>query len=311
MRAALAAPTYIRSGLARSKVPHAAWRGRRAPRGMGPFSTAASFSPPLQPVTHPTLDLINSFCRRSDRCWLPLDDGTLRCDAALEIAPQRHRQLTRQRHHGDAADTALGGADTVAVPDAQCAVGLVTQPQPGKLHHRGARLAVAGFADPLLALRSPALERARREAQITAELAAIVEFPIEHFADQHAGEFGADRPELVQSLDLLRVEMRRCLVANDGVAFRLNGADHLQHDFETLQFPSDLRFQPRGQLLALHRAQLFQSRHPLWAQRLIVVDPVDRAKPLDAVGVLDALLRQSIPLAVQPPRVLFRSEERR
>src|ERR1035438_8204669 len=92
-------------------------------------------SPPLQPVTHPTLDLINSFCRRSDRCWLPLDDGTLRCDAALEIAPQRHRQLTRQRHHGDAADTALGGADTVAVPDAQCAVGLVTQPQPGKLIH--------------------------------------------------------------------------------------------------------------------------------------------------------------------------------
>jgi hypothetical protein len=95
-----------------------------------------------------------------------------------------------------------------------------------------------------------------REAEITAELAAIVEFPIEHFADQHAGEFGADRPELLQSLDLLRVEMRRCLVANDGVAFRLNGVDHLQHDFEALQFPSDFRFQPRRQLLALHRAQL-------------------------------------------------------
>src|ERR1017187_9052320 len=177
MSAALAAPTYIRSGLARSKVPHAASRGRRAPRGMGPFSTAASFSPPLQPVTHPTLDLINFFYRYSDRRWLRLEDGPLRCDAALEIAPQRHQQLARQRYHGDAADAALGGADTVAIPDAQCAVGLVTQPQPGELHHGGAPLAVAGLADPQLARRSPALERARREAQITAELAAIVEFP--------------------------------------------------------------------------------------------------------------------------------------
>src|SRR4029077_7164085 len=256
------------------------------------------FRPALAPVTHPTSDLINSFYRCSDRCWLSLEDGPVRGDAALEIAPQRHQQLARQRHHGDAADAALGGADTVAVPDAQCAVGLVTQPQPGELHHGGAPLTVAGLADALLARCAPALERARREAQITAELAAIVEFPIEHFADQHGGEFGADRPELVQSLDLLRVEMRRCLVADDSVAFRLNGADHLQHDFEALQFPPDLRFQPRRQLLALHRAQLLQPPQPLRAQRLIVVDPRDRKKPFDAVGVLNALLRQPIPLAV-------------
>ena len=37
---ALAAQTYIRPGITRPKVPHA-----RAPRAMGPFSTAASFSP--------------------------------------------------------------------------------------------------------------------------------------------------------------------------------------------------------------------------------------------------------------------------
>jgi hypothetical protein len=85
----------------------------------------------------------------------------------------------------------------------------------------------------------------------------------------------------------------------------LNGADHLQHDFEALQFPPDLRFQPRRQLLALCRAQLLQPRHPLRAQRLIVVDPMDRTKSFDAVGVLNALLRQPIPLAVQPPRIVF------
>ena len=94
-------------------------------------------------------------------------------------------------------------------------------------------------------------------------------------------------------------------VADDGVAFCLNGADHLQHDFEALQFPLDLRFQPRRQWLAPHRAQLFQPRQSLRAQRLIVVDPMDRAKPFDAVGVLNALCRQPIPLAVQPPCVLF------
>src|SRR5450631_4406178 len=109
MRAAFAAPTYIRSGLARSKVPHATSRGRRAPRGDGTILNRGIFQPALAPVTHPTLDLINSFCPCSDRCrLLRLEDSPLRRDAGLEIAPQRDRQLTRQRHHGDAADTALG-----------------------------------------------------------------------------------------------------------------------------------------------------------------------------------------------------------
>jgi hypothetical protein len=58
--------------------------------------------------------------------------------------------LACQRHDGDAADAALRGTDTRPEPDAQIAVGLIAQPQPGEFDPGGSPLAVAGLADPLI-----------------------------------------------------------------------------------------------------------------------------------------------------------------
>jgi hypothetical protein len=49
----LAAATYIRPGSTRSRIPHAHCEGAGLQGGMGPFSSAASFSPSPVPVTHP------------------------------------------------------------------------------------------------------------------------------------------------------------------------------------------------------------------------------------------------------------------
>jgi hypothetical protein len=55
---------------------------------------------------------------------------------------------------------------------------------------------VAGLADPLVMRHDSTLKRARRVADITRQLAAIVEVTMEYLANQHRGKLGADRFEL-------------------------------------------------------------------------------------------------------------------
>ena len=52
MRAALAAPTYIRPGTTRSKVPHARCEGAGS-KGDGTILYRGVFQPCRNPVTHP------------------------------------------------------------------------------------------------------------------------------------------------------------------------------------------------------------------------------------------------------------------
>src|SRR3984893_3003751 len=146
----------------------------RAPRGMGPFSTAASFSH-VEIRSHIHLGFISSFYRYLIVRSSPFEDGTSRHHASFKITPKRHQQLACQHHDGDAADAAFRGTDTRPEPDAQIAVGLIAQPQPGEFDPGGSPLAVAGLADPLVMGHVSALKRARRVADITRQLAAIVE----------------------------------------------------------------------------------------------------------------------------------------
>src|SRR5215470_20284318 len=147
---------------------------------MGPFSSAASFSP-VQCRSHINLGshklLLPVFGLRSS----PFEDGTLRHHASFKITPERHQQLACQRHNGGTADAAFRATDTRPEPDAQIAVGLIAQPQPGEFDPGGSSLVVASFADPLVMRHVSALERARREADITRQLAAIVEVTMEYF----------------------------------------------------------------------------------------------------------------------------------
>ena len=73
-------------------------------------------------------------------------------------------------------------------------------------------------------------------------MAAIVEVTMEYLADQHRGKLRADRLELMEILDLLGVDMRRCFILSNGVALRLKSCDHLNYQFQAMQFPLDLTF---------------------------------------------------------------------
>jgi hypothetical protein len=61
-------------------------------------------------------------------------------------------------------------------------------------------LAVASFTDALVMRHVSALKRARRVADITRQLAAIVEVTMEYLANQHRGKLRADCLELMESL---------------------------------------------------------------------------------------------------------------
>src|SRR5271165_2148855 len=102
----------------------------------------------------------------------------------FQVAPQGDQKLACYGNDGDALDAALAGPDTLAKPDAQRTVGVVTQPQPGQLDHDGAGLGIASFADALIAADRTALEMARRQSDIAPKLLAIVELPVKDLADQ-------------------------------------------------------------------------------------------------------------------------------
>src|SRR5258708_14329749 len=170
----------------------------------------------------------------------PFAAGCSRTHASFKITTKCQQQLACQRPDGDAADAAFRGTDTRAEPDAQIAVGLIAQPQPGEFDPGGSSLAVASLADPLVMRHVSALEWARREADIARQLAAIVEVTMEYLANQHRGKLRTDRLELMEILDFLCVDIRRCFILNNRVALRFKSGDHLNHELQTLQFTLDL-----------------------------------------------------------------------
>ena len=160
VRAALAAPTYIRPGTTRPIVPHARCEGAGS-KGDGTILFRGIFQPCPDPVTHPPWIhklLLSIFDLRSS----PFEDGTSRHQASFKITPKRHQQLACQCHNGDAADAAFRGTDSRPVPNAQIAFGLIAQPHPGEFDPGGSPLSVAGLADPLVMRHVSALKRARR-----------------------------------------------------------------------------------------------------------------------------------------------------
>jgi hypothetical protein len=85
----------------------------------------------------------------------------------------------------------------------------VTQPQPSQLDHDGVGLRIASLADALIAAQGAALKMARRQPDIAPKLLAIVELPVEDFADQCGTDLRSDALEPDEILDLLRIGMRR------------------------------------------------------------------------------------------------------
>src|SRR5215472_19165035 len=146
---------------------------------------------------------------------------------------------------------------------------------------------------------------ARRQSDIACELVAIAKGPKEYFANQYGGKLSPNTPEFDQFLDLLRVGMRRCLCRCNGIALGLDRLDHPKDKLQALQFALDFLFEPPWQLISSSSAQAFQPQHSLRVHRLVVVDAVYGAKPLDAVDVLATFVDEAVTLTVQSTVILF------
>src|SRR6185312_3980122 len=134
-----------------------------------------------------------SLARGRSEAWT--QHGAGRHHAGREITPQRHHQLARQRHDGDAAHPSLHVANALTEPAAEIAARLMPQPQPGELDRKLARTPVAGLADALLAAALAAVVRRARKPEIAADLTAIVERAIECLVDQ---PLPADRTDALE-----------------------------------------------------------------------------------------------------------------
>jgi hypothetical protein len=82
---------------------------------------------------------------------LGLDHRPLRHEPLRHIPPQGDHQFARQSNDHRAADAPLAGTDAFVKPTGETALGLVPQPQPGKLDGRLAPTWVAGSLDALIA----------------------------------------------------------------------------------------------------------------------------------------------------------------
>src|SRR5215471_14150726 len=80
--------------------------------------------------------------------------------------------------------------------------------------------------------------------------------------------------------------MPRRGLRDDGIALRLDPRNHLQHQFQALQFADDLGL-------------------PVGSSGLIIIDALGCAQTFDAVDVLDPLLDQPVTLAMQPPGIFL------
>ena len=113
--AALAASTYIRSGLCRTKVPHASLRGQRGSKEDGTHLLDGVLQPCAQTVTHPPwIGMFPLSVFRIPPVLLSVQNGARRHHAALQIAPQGDQQLAGHRDDGDAPDATLAGPDTLS-----------------------------------------------------------------------------------------------------------------------------------------------------------------------------------------------------
>ena len=90
-----------------------------------------------------------------------------------------------------------------------------------------------------------------------------------------------------------------------GIAPHLDLCQLPQHELKPVELMGDLRRQSRWQGPTVPRDQLRQARAAIRPQRLIVVNPLRGAQPLDPVDEANALLQQRGALAARTTGILL------
>src|SRR5690606_17197946 len=221
----------------------------------------------------------------------------------LNVSPQRHQQLARQRHDPDPPlpRTTLG--KTPPEPPAQLALPLVAQPQPRQLHHQRADPPVARLADALLARALSAGMRRRRQPRARRHLlAAGKRPPPEQLRRQHPARLLTHSLELLQPPRLVR--QLTLPQHHPLLLLTLELANLPIHQLVARHLTLDLRHQLRRQRTA--RAPLATPlEHPGNLAHALHHNALQDEQRLDPRPVRTPLLHQPLALARQPPGPLL------
>src|SRR5437660_5137830 len=132
-----------------------------------------------------------------------LEHRSLGHKAGCEIAPERHDELARQGHNGDALDAFAGIKRAPPIVLGELAVRLMPHPQPGHLDRGATGARVARLADALVAIGPAALPWTGRQPEIARDLTPIAEVLVEHLVGQRRCERRAEAFEPEQEFAAL------------------------------------------------------------------------------------------------------------
>ena len=151
-----------------------------------------------------------------------------------------------------------------------------------------------------------ALIRDQCQADVTCDLPSVLERPIENFPREHCGKLGTDAVQLDQPEHLHGAHITRWFAPFDQpVAFRFDLPHLLSDHLEPLPFAFNLDLQPRRNRPTIASPHLIKTLTPF-----CICDPerpnaMRHQQRLDSVRMAGALTHQSLPLAMEPPRILF------
>ena len=128
-----------------------------------------------------------------------------------------------------------------------------------------------------------ALPWSRRQTGVGGHLPAVVELAEQALRPEDGGGLGANALQLQQHGR--RRGRRASRRLEQGVPFRLDRLQLLQHDLEPIQLADDLRHQVHRQRPAVACPQLLQLLTPPLAQRLVAEHPLGEEQPFDPVDV--------------------------
>src|SRR6266852_924688 len=273
----------------------------KADRRRDPSEKAGWLGPWMRTVTR--LSFVMSAIIGRGRSQAGVQHGAGGHHAGLEISPQRHHQLARHRHDGDASYATLDVAHPLAEPKGQIVVGLMSDPQPGEFDGEFAGAVVASFADALVALAVPAIVRHPDQPEVAAYLAAIVEGAIEHFIDQPLPADRTNALELseVHGLGFRRARRRGALL---GPAVGFQDGQLLVHQAQPFVLARNLLLEALRQRPPVAGAQAGELVEKARLERHGVTDTLRVQQALDAIGVGGAFLEHALALPVAPFAVL-------
>src|SRR5882762_4933040 len=219
-------------------------------------------------IIHPALTAADAatptrWLKGLDLCRL--EHRSLGHEAGCEIAPERHDQLARQGHDGDALDALAGIECASPILLGEFAVRLMPQPQPGQFDRGTAGARIARLADPLVAVDPAALPRTGCQPEIAPDFTPIAEVLVERLVGQRRRERRTEAFKPEQQLATLGYLSRRRGQIRRSLHQRIK---LLTHQHQPRMFALDLGHDLRRHLLALPGPLLHQPGQPIAPARV-------------------------------------------